>query len=935
MSLRVVAVVVSNDQPSYLQNSLQAIEKQSFRAERVLVIDTSSAPEVKPILDEFVSRSSKHAVVNIEEDANFAELSALAIKQALTGYPSLDDVAIWLVHDDCAPETHALAELVRTLELSPLVGIASPKQLAIDNPKLIVQQGLTLTRTFKPFSLVNDELDQKQHDGMSDVLAVSSNAMLIRANLWADLGGFSLTAPELAQDIELGIRAHHAGFRVVVVPTARVGHAELSIHNKRDKKWLGGSTKYALAKAANHLRLSQFPMPLAFIYWLGLPVICLFQIFWLMFIKRPDRIGFTLRANAWAFITFRARVRDRHGRSAKTLSSLFASGSQVRSRARLALELAEQRTNLASFEEQGQPASASNRLSFVAGGGLWIMLALAALSYQFFPIGQAAIGGFALPLSDSWLQLFENTGASFQHIGVGLAAPSDPFNWILLAIGSITFFAPNLALTWLLLLAKSLAFFGAWRLLSLATARNSLRVILALGYAFWPTFSEAQSQGNYPGVIFSIVLPWLLFSLARAARIGLASSVRSIEQNWSWLAASSLLLVVSYASAPSTLVLLILLGIIYLAMVPKKVPSLILIPLPVLVIAGPYALFQILSEPLGLLADPTISFGLAQPELVSSIIGQHPIFSWCLVGLIGFSALSLISNVRSVLLFWGFGIAAAINLWLVSGIEFSSGGLGSILLKQTDWVYDSPTPSVMVFALAVLIPIALWLDSLTRSGVRKVLLFLAFAGSVIPMMLGYVLGSSLVEYRDSRNLPAIFSAEAQGGSELRMLIINSDGETNTQQFRAEMVRPNGIKLDSVSTAYRLSAANNDPEYGSKPELAKLVANLVSANGQSLVEPFQKLGIGYVLVPEGIGNGDIQVALNTAAELDQVGTTEFGQLWRVKKVTEIKTDETKALWSITKTIQLGFLVSFILLALPTARGRKFRASNELAEQEEQE
>ena len=115
----------------------------------------------------------------------------------------------------------------------------------------------------------------------------------------------------------------------------------------------------------------------------------------------------------------------------------------------------------------------------------------------------------------------------------------------------------------------------------------------------------------------------------------------------------------------------------------------------------------------------------------------------------------------------------------------------------------------------------------------------------------------------------------------------------------------------------------------------VVANLVSANGQSLLEPFQKLGIGYVLVPEGIGNGDIQVALNTAAELDQVGTTEFGQLWRVKKVTEIKTDETKALWSITKTIQLGFLVSFILLALPTARGRKFRASNELAEQEEQE
>jgi GT2 family glycosyltransferase len=935
MSLRVVAVVVSNDQPSYLQNSLLAIERQSFRPERVLVLDTSSAPEVKSILDDFVSKSSKHAVVNLEEKANFAELSALAIKQALTGYPSLDEVAIWLVHDDCVPETHALAELVRTLELSPLVGIASPKQLAMDNPKLIVQQGLTVTKTFKPFSLVNDELDQKQHDGMSDVLAVSSNAMLIRANLWADLGGFSLSAPELAQDIELGIRAHHAGFRVVVVPTARVRHAELSIHNKRDKKWLGGSAKYALAKATNHLRLSQLPLPLAFIYWLGLPFISVYQMFWLMFIKRPDRILFTLRANLWAFITFRARLRDRHGVSSKPIKNLFATTTQVRSRARLALELAEQKTNLSSFENQDGRSSTTSRLSFVAGGGAWIMAALLAVSYQFFPLGQAAIGVFALPLSDSWLRLFENTGASFQHIGVGLAAPSDPFNWVLLSIGSITFFAPNLALSWLLIAAKSLAFFGAWRLLSLVTSRNTLRIVFALVYAFWPAFTIAQTEGNFPAVVFGITLPWLIFSLARSAKVGLASSVRSIEQNWSWIAASSLLLVVAYASAPSTLPLLVILGLVFAFTTRKRLASMILIPLPLIVVAGPYVLFQLINQPLGVLADPTISVKTSQPSLVEAIIGDHPIFSWCLVGLIALSALSLLSNIRTVLLFWSFGLLSALNLWFISGIGFSFGGLGSILLEQADVVYDSPTPTVMFFALAVLIPMVLWLNAITRSAFRKALLALVIAGVMLPVGVNSVMAASVVEFKDSRNLPAIFTAEAASGSELRLLIINSDGVSNSQQFRAELVRPAGIKLDAVSTAYRLSRANTDPDFGNKPELATLVANLVSANGQPLTKSLQSLGIGYVLVPETPGNGDIQVALNTASELDQVGTTEFGQLWRVKKATEIKTDETKALWSITKAIQLGFLVGFVLLALPTARGRKFRASNELAEVEEQE
>jgi GT2 family glycosyltransferase len=217
MSMRVVAVVVSNEQPLYLQKNLEALEKQSFRIERTLVVDSSNSTEVSTILDGFIAQSNKHAVLTIQEKATFAELSALAIKQVLEGIENLDDVSIWLVHDDSLPEVHALAELVRALELSPLVAIASPKQIGYDNPKMIVQQGLTLTKSLKPFSLVNDELDQKQHDWMSDVLAVSSNAMLIRANVWAELGGFSLVAPELAADLDLGMRTHQLGFRVVFV----------------------------------------------------------------------------------------------------------------------------------------------------------------------------------------------------------------------------------------------------------------------------------------------------------------------------------------------------------------------------------------------------------------------------------------------------------------------------------------------------------------------------------------------------------------------------------------------------------------------------------------------------------------------------------------------------------------------------------------------
>ena len=936
MTMRVVAVVVSNDQPLYLQNALEALNKQSFRLERVLVVDSSTNADVKPVLDTFVSQSSKHAVLSILEKASFAELSALAIKQVLEGFENLDDVAIWLLHDDTVPEIHALAELVRALEVSPLVAIASPKQVAIENPKLIVQQGLTLTRSLKPFSLVNDELDQKQHDYMSDVLAVSSNAMLIRANTWIELGGFSLTAPELAADIDLGIRTHHLGSRVVVVPTARVRHAELSLQGKRSKSWLGGSVKFALAKATNHLRLSNSPMILAFLYWLGLPVISIAQVFWLLLIKRPDRILFTLRANFWAFFTVRARLRDRHSVSLKPLRVLFASSAQVRQRSRLALETAEQQSNLQNFDESTPTRGSVTQAGFLASGGLWIMLGLTSLSYKFFPLGQAAIGGFALPLSDSWLQLFANTGASYQHVGLGLAAASDPFNWVLLAIGSITFWAPNLALSCLLLLAKPIAFMGAWRLLSTVTVRNSIKIPLALAYSFWPALTLSQSQGNYPAVIFAITLPWLLFSLARAGRLGLSSSVRSDQQSLSWIAAAGLLVAVSLASAPSALLPLLVIGLVFAYLGRARIRSLVFIALPAAVISLPYYLDQVITNraPLGIFADPTISYPTKALSVMEAVLSSDKFFGWFALALVCLGVIAVASRVRVIFGIWLLALIVLGNLWFINSIAFPAGGVSSIFLEPTKQVFDSSTPSVMLFVALVIAAIALWLESLTRAGVRKLLVSFILLGASLPMAVGSALANAQVSFVDSRNLPAIFTAEAAAGSNLRLLVLSSNGD---QSFTAEEIGPQGLKLDGVSTAYRLNEMNLEPEANIKTSITELVANMVSANGKSISQKLQARQYGYVLVPNRPGNGDLGVALNSVAELDQVGTTEFGQLWRVKKPFVSDRNIEQSLFSITKTVQLAVLIGFVLLALPTARGRKnrTRAENSFEPEGEQE
>jgi len=113
--------------------------------------------------------------------------------------------------------------------------------------------------------------------------------------------------------------------------------------------------------------------------------------------------------------------------------------------------------------------------------------------------------------------------------------------------------------------------------------------------------------------------------------------------------------------------------------------------------------------------------------------------------------------------------------------------------------------------------------------------------------------------------------------------------------------------------------------------------MVSANGKSISQALKARDYGYVLVPNRSGNGDLGVALNSVAELDQVGTTEFGQLWRVKKPSDAHRYQEQSLLSITKSVQLAVLIGFVLLALPTARGRKnrTRAENSFEPEGEQE
>ena len=932
MKPSVVAVVVSHDESEFLAQTLAAVKSQSRAVDRIILVDTST--DNKNV--ELANAAGLTNILKLDSKTPLGQSLHFATQ-------NLVDVDwLWILHDDSAPEANALAELLRAVELSPSVAVAGPKLVDWNDARVVSQLGLTLTPLGDLFSIVSGELDQSQHDDVDDVLAVGTAAALVRSDVWRELGGLDANAPALAADFDFSIRARLAGHRVIVVPQARVAHASLSMQGKRERRWLGTSPKAALRRAAIHLRFAYSPIWLALGFWILLPLIGVIRALGRLSAKRPDRIVGELTAAAWGFFSLPMRLRSR-ALIAKTskirfskLRSLRASWQQVRSADRAALEREQSEATLAAFERgEFEVEEKASALGFVASGALWVSAALAAISFAFWPTNVAATGGGLLPLSASWLELFARAGASFQPIGLGYYAPSDPFVWVLSALGLFTFWAPSLSLAVILLLAKSIAFAGAWRVVALFTEKNYVRILAALIFALWPAFNLTLQEGRVSAVIAQISLPWFVFVVARAAGIG---KNNFSTQTWSWVAASGLLLFVIGASSPNLVpVLLIGLAFVVVARI-RKFGYLVWIPLPLAAVFGPTVIYYVvyLFKPMALLADP----GLPQPSAKLPVwqfllggqqygfevpfVGQ--ISSWVLVPALLLSGLALLGKRWGIaFVLWVGATLVLASAWFVSRLEFAAVGVGSSA-RTSDFVNGSPAALLTAFGLIVAVLAALALNQITKA--NRIVAGLLVAFTILPSVALIATTKPNFTFSDSRVVPSIVAAEAASGSKLKTLVINPEANSDGSiQFGAEIVSGDGVQLEDVSLSYRFALSElkstRAEEYDS---VARLVADLASANGSDLTAALQKTGIGYVLVPDQSSTiaGQLAISLDSVKELESVGATNYGRLWHVREPNQEllnAAEQRESLWSITKVIQLVVLLGFVLLALPTANQRR--------------
>ena len=232
-SARVTAILVVHDGATWLPEVVAALASQTRQIDRTIAIDTGSQDSSPKLLT-----GAKIPFTTIDRGDGFGTAVATAVSQL----PPISqnelnpdyEEFIWLIHDDCAPAPNALEELLKAFENKPNIAMVGPKLIGWKNRDHLLEAGISIaTQGSRWTGMESDEFDQGQHDGIKEVLSVSTAGALIRRKVYEEIGGFDENLSIFRDDVDFGWRVRMAGHAVLVTSNAVARHAQAAFNEIR------------------------------------------------------------------------------------------------------------------------------------------------------------------------------------------------------------------------------------------------------------------------------------------------------------------------------------------------------------------------------------------------------------------------------------------------------------------------------------------------------------------------------------------------------------------------------------------------------------------------------------------------------------------------------------------------------------------------------
>ncbi|WP_405555238.1 glycosyltransferase [Streptomyces sp. NBC_01171] len=923
----VTAVLVTHDGARWLPDALAGLLSQERPVQYAVAADTGSADDSAQLVTETLG---DEAVVHLARRTGFGQAVDEAIRLAPVLTPDdlpylrrpnswdpatrtwRDDAYdlpelpygepvqwLWLLHDDCAPEPGALAQMLRVVDNELELGrddvaVVGPKLRGWYDRRQLLEVGVSIANSGRRWTgLDRREQDQGQHDHVRTVLSVSTAGMLIRRDVFERLGGFDRRLPLMRDDVDLCWRAHTEGYRVLIAPDAVVRHAEAASRERRTVDCAGRTTasphKVDKAGAVHTLlantRTAALPWVLlrlvlgtllrTLAYLVGkVPGQALDEIRGLLgVLLRPERILAARRSRGPSQIdkdelrqlfpppgaTIRA--------TAEQVAANFSSNSDVDTSAGRHGSAVESGPggDDADFLEIEQFARLK-RIARKPGPVLFLALLLISLAACRALLGGGALaGGALLPVPPGASDLWARFADAWHPVGAGSTTSAPPYLAVVATLASLFLGSTGFAVTVLLVCSVPLAGLTAYFASRPLVSSRLLRAWTAIAYAFLPATTGALAQGRIGTAVLAVLLP--LIARAGVAASGLANP-SGARGSWRATWAYALLLTITTAFTPVVWPAALVLGVGVLVLrrsdpVAHLLRFLAQLGTPLLLLA-PWSLTLL---PTGFFTEAGLDFG-ASAASASDLLGTSPGGPGTLSGLlfIGIVLAALAALLRSER---QLGIRAA---WAVA----LTGLLLAVLANRSAWA----GPATLVYGIALLAAAALGADG-ARARVAEqsfgwrqpVAALIALACAVGPLVAaaGWMIrgADGPLERRDPAQVPAFVAEDAGTRDQARTLVLDSD---SAARVRYTLVRGAGARMGDGEIA----AAD-----GSNTGLDKVVANLVAGSGADQTGQLGGFAVRYVLVHQGTPR-QITRVLDATPGLNRLSQQNGNALWRVDR-----------------------------------------------------
>ncbi|MFK0126253.1 glycosyltransferase [Streptomyces nigra] len=926
----VTAVLVSHDGARWLPDALAGLLSQERPVQFAVAADTGSADQSAQLLtdalgdDRVLHLARRTGFGQAVEEANRTapvltpdELTYLKRPSGwdpvtrtwrddaydLPELPHGEPVQwLWLLHDDSAPEPDALVQLLRVVENEHELGrgddiaVVGPKLRGWYDRRALLEVGVTIANSGRRWTgLDRREQDQGQHDHVRPVLSVSTAGMLVRRDVFEELGGFDRHLPLMRDDVDLCWRATAAGHRVLVAPEAVVRHAEAASRERRAVDCVGRTAasphKVDKAGAVYTLLVNTRSAALPWVL-LRLVVGTVLRTLAYLVGKVPGQALDEIRGLMGTLLRPERIIAGRRRRGAPVidkgeLRALFPPpGATVRATVEQAASSLVGRSDPEVASGAGRHGSAIEsgpggddadfleieqfaRLKRVArkpAPVLFLVLLLVSLIACRELLGGGALaGGALLPAPADVGELWSHYVDAWHPVGAGGTASAPPYLAIVATLASLLLGSTGLAVTVLLVGSVPLAGLSAYFASRPLVESRLLRAWAAVVYAFLPAATGALAGGRLGTAVLAVLLP--LIARAGIAASGLANA-SGTRGSWRATWAYALLLTVTTAFTPIVWPIALILGIALLALRRTDITAyglrfLAQLGVPLLVLA-PWSLTLL---PFGFFQEAGLDYGASAASaldlLNASPGGPGTVDGLMLVGIVLAALAALLRSERQL------GIRTA---WAVAllGLVFA------VLSNRSAWA----GPATLVYGLALLAAALLGADG-ARARVAEqsfgwrqpVAALVAFAAAAGPFLLaaGWMIrgADGPVERRDPVQVPAFVAEESRTSDQARTLVLDSDSPARVGYV---LVRGSGARLGDAE----LALAD-----GENTRLDKIVANLVAGSGADQADQLGSFAVRYVLVRKGAPR-EVARVLDATPGLSRLSEQKGSALWRIDR-----------------------------------------------------